>query len=273
MCGVVDGGIVAGPVGLRGRAERRRRHLRLVRRHLRAARVPRGGRGAATRVHELLTELAAAQAVGEHGLVALDWHSGNRSVLVDHELSGVVRRADPGDPARGHLPGAARGHRVRHPHDHRGVRARRRAGRASSIVAGGLLKNALLMQIYADVPGCRCRVIGSEQGPALGSAIHAAVAAGAYPDIRAAARGHGQACTAASTCRTRTRAAAYDELYAEYLTAARLLRPRRQRRDAPAARRRRRAAAPRSGRDDAAGRRSTTPSARCARGRATCTPS
>ena len=41
-------------------------------------------------MHELLTELAAAQAVGEHGLVALDWHSGNRSVLVDHELSGVV---------------------------------------------------------------------------------------------------------------------------------------------------------------------------------------
>ena len=41
-------------------------------------------------LHEHLTALAAAQAVGEHGLVALDWHSGNRSVLVDHELSGVV---------------------------------------------------------------------------------------------------------------------------------------------------------------------------------------
>ena len=41
-------------------------------------------------MHEHLTELAAAQAVGEHGLVALDWHSGNRSVLVDHELSGLV---------------------------------------------------------------------------------------------------------------------------------------------------------------------------------------
>ena len=44
-------------------------------------------------VHEHLTELAAAQPVGEHGLVALDWHSGNRSVLVDHELSGAGRRA------------------------------------------------------------------------------------------------------------------------------------------------------------------------------------
>ena len=41
-------------------------------------------------LHEHLTDLAAEQAVGEHGLVALDWHSGNRSVLVDHELSGLV---------------------------------------------------------------------------------------------------------------------------------------------------------------------------------------
>ena len=41
-------------------------------------------------MHELLTRLASDQEVGEHGLVALDWHSGNRSVLVDHELSGLV---------------------------------------------------------------------------------------------------------------------------------------------------------------------------------------
>ena len=128
MCGVVDGGIVAGPLGLRGRAERRRRHLRLVRRARRAAGVRRGGRRARARVHEHLTELAAAAGVGEHGLVALDWHSGNRSVLVDHELSGAGRRADPGHPRRGHLPGAARGHRVRHPHHRRDVRRRRRAG-------------------------------------------------------------------------------------------------------------------------------------------------
>jgi L-ribulokinase len=41
-------------------------------------------------LHNHLTELAGRQRVGEHGLVALDWHSGNRSVLVDHELSGVM---------------------------------------------------------------------------------------------------------------------------------------------------------------------------------------
>ena len=52
------------------------------------------------------------------------------------------------------------------------------------MVAGGLAKNALLMQIYADVTRLPLSVIDSEQGPALGSAIHAAVAAGAYPDVR-----------------------------------------------------------------------------------------
>ena len=102
MCGVVHGGIIARAVGLRGRPERRRRHLRLVRRALRAAGVPRRGRAsAASALHEHLTELArASSAVGEHGLVALDWHSGNRSVLVDHELSGADRRPDAGHPRR-----------------------------------------------------------------------------------------------------------------------------------------------------------------------------
>ena len=55
------------------------------------------------------------------------------------------------------------------------------------IVAGGLLKNPQLMQTYADVLRLPISTIASEQGPALGSAIHAAVAAGAYPDVRAAA--------------------------------------------------------------------------------------
>ena len=75
-------------MGLRGRAVRRRRHLQLVRHN---AVPPAYAAEAADRgvsVHELLTEKADNQAVGAHGLVALDWHSGNRSVLVDHELCG-----------------------------------------------------------------------------------------------------------------------------------------------------------------------------------------
>ena len=59
------------------------------------------------------------------------------------------------------------------------------------VVAGGLLKNAFLMQIYADVLRMPLSAIATAQGPALGSAIHAAVAAGAYPDVRAAGRAMG----------------------------------------------------------------------------------
>jgi L-ribulokinase len=60
------------------------------------------------------------------------------------------------------------------------------------VVSGGLAKNALLMQIYADVTDLPLSVIASEQGPALGSAIHAAVAAGAYSDVPAAAAAMGR---------------------------------------------------------------------------------
>ena len=78
-------------LGLRGRPERRRRHLRLVRRERRAARPTTSeARARGVGVHEHLSALGAAQPVGEHGLVALDWWSGNRSVLVDHELTGVL---------------------------------------------------------------------------------------------------------------------------------------------------------------------------------------
>ena len=219
MCGVVDGGIVAGPVGLRGRPERRRRHLRLVRRP--RACPPRyhdeAAAARARRCTSYLTELAGEQAVGAHGLVALDWHNGNRSVLVDHEPQRADRRADAGHARRGHLPRADRGDRLRHPHDRRDVRRRpacpvdrahrrRRAAQEPGAHAD-LRRRARGMPLH---------LIASEQGPALGSAIHAAVAAGAYPDVHAAVGGDGPASRATPTCPTPARADAYDALYAEY---------------------------------------------------------
>ena len=84
------------------------------------------------------------------------------------------------------------------------------------IVAGGLLKNRQLMQTYADVLRLPISTIGSEQGPALGSAIHAAVAAGAYPDIRAAAAAMGAVERAVYVPDERA-ADRYDRLFAEYL--------------------------------------------------------
>ena len=71
------------------------------------------------------------------------------------------------------------------------------------------------MQIYADVSRLPLSVIGSEQGPALGSAIHAAVAAGAYPDVRAAAAAMGSGAQRGVRA-GRGRRRRYDELYAEY---------------------------------------------------------
>ncbi len=83
------------------------------------------------------------------------------------------------------------------------------------IVAGGLAKNQLLMQIYADVLRLPLSLIGSEQGPALGSAIHAAVAAGVYPDVPAASASMGKLGQAAYTP-IAANADRYDELFAEY---------------------------------------------------------
>jgi len=85
------------------------------------------------------------------------------------------------------------------------------------IVAGGLLKNRLLMQIYSDVTGLQLSTIGSAQGPALGSAIHAAVAAGKYADVRAASGAMGAAPGTVYTPIPEN-VAAYDELFREYKT-------------------------------------------------------
>jgi L-ribulokinase len=85
------------------------------------------------------------------------------------------------------------------------------------VIAGGLTKNELLMQIYADVTRLPLSVIGSAQGPAVGSAMHAAVAAGAYPDIHAAAEAMGTVRRGVYVP-DEGRARAYDALFAEYTT-------------------------------------------------------
>ena len=216
MCGVVDGGIVAGLWGYEaGQSGVGDIFGWFVKSCVPPAYVDAAaGRGIG--VHEYLTELAAKQAVGEHGLVALDWHSGNRSVLVDHELSGLVvgqtLSTRPEDSYRALLEATAFGTRVI-------VEAFEQAGVPVTefIVAGGLMKNELLMQIYSDVLRLPLGVIESAQGPALGSAIHAAVAAGAYPDVHAAARAMGKSRRAVFTP-DEERARVYDALYAEYRT-------------------------------------------------------
>lgn len=215
MCGVVDGGIVDGLYGY----EAGQSGVGDIFAWYVANQVPQSAVDAAAAagksVHQHLTDLAYEQPVGAHGLVALDWHSGNRSVLVDHELSGVIvgqtLSTTPEEGYRALLEATAFGTR-------RIVQAFEESGVPVTefIAAGGLLKNAHLMQTYSDVLRLPISTITSEQGPALGSAIHAAVAAGAYPDIRSAAEAMGSVDRATYTP-DEAAADAYDALYAEYL--------------------------------------------------------
>ncbi|MFI0229279.1 ribulokinase [Streptomyces sp. NPDC017086] len=214
ICGVVDGGIVEGAYGYEAGQSAVGDIFAWV---LRQG-VPRDYYDEAAErgedLHTLLTRKAAGQPVGGHGLIALDWLNGNRSVLVDHHLSGVIvgltLATRPEDVYRAMLEATAFGTRVI-------VEALEGGGVPVSefIVAGGLAKNELLMQIYADVLRRPVSLAASKQGPALGSAIHAAVAAGAYPDVRTATAAMGR-LERAVYVPDASRADAYDALFAEY---------------------------------------------------------
>ncbi|MDQ1495755.1 MAG: L-ribulokinase [Actinomycetota bacterium] len=164
--------------------------------------------------HEYLSSLAAQQRAGAHGLIALDWQSGNRSVLVDHDLSGVILGVTlstrPEEIYRALVEATAFGTRkIIETFDAAGVPVE------EFVVAGGLLKNAFVMQVYADVTGKSLSLLDSENGPALGSAIHAAVAAGAYPDVTTASDSMGRVRRDAYRPDAANHAV-YDRMYAEY---------------------------------------------------------
>ena len=90
MCGVVDGGIVEGLWGYEAGQSGVGDIFAWFAEQSTPGEVRDEAASRGLSIHELLTEQAATQPVGAHGLIALDWHSGNRSVLVDHHLSGVV---------------------------------------------------------------------------------------------------------------------------------------------------------------------------------------
>jgi L-ribulokinase len=143
-------------------------------------------------VHQVLAEAAANLRPGESGLLALDWWNGNRSVLVDAELSGLLvgmtLATKPPEIYRALMEATAFGTRVI-------IDAFIKAGVAVNalVACGGLPdRNPLLMQIYADVTGYDISTGASRQTPALGSAMYAAVAAGTaaggYDSIHQAAQ-------------------------------------------------------------------------------------
>ena len=166
-------------------------------------------------VQALLTEKAAKLKPGQSGLVALDWWNGNRSVLADTDLTGVILgmtlQTAPEDIYRALIESTAYGARVIMDNYHEsGVPVE------SFYASGGVSqKNELAMQIYADVLKMPVHIADAAQGPALGSAIYAAVAAGVYGDAAEGARRMG-----AKVARTYQpipeNAAVYEKLYQEY---------------------------------------------------------
>ena len=169
-----------------------------------------------TDVHAVLGDEAASLLPGETGLLALDWWNGNRSVLVDADLRGLLVGITLATTApqiyRALLEATAFGTRVI-------IDSFEQAGiPVHEVVACGGLpeRNALLMQIYADVTGRRFTVAASKQTPALGSAIFAALAAGAYGSIVEASE-HMTQPSEEEYLPDPARHEAYEPIYREYV--------------------------------------------------------
>ncbi len=221
MCGYVEDGIVPGLFGYEAGQSCVGDHFAWFVENCVPAAYEREAEARSVDVHQLLEEKAAQLKPGESGLVALDWWNGNRSVLVDVDLTGMLLGATlatrPEEIYRALIEATAYGTRIiiETFEDH-GVPV-------NEIVATGGLpdRNKLLMQIYADVTGRPIHIAATHQGGALGSAMHGAVAAGkaagGYDTIFDAAR---------QMARLRDEAyhpvaenkQVYDRLYDEYVT-------------------------------------------------------
>jgi len=166
-------------------------------------------------LHAKFSRAAARPKPGASGLLALDWNNGNRTILVDPRLTGLLLGqtlyTTPAEIYRALIEATAFGARaiLERIREH-GVPVKR------IVCAGGIAeKNPLLMQIYADVTGCTMQISSSTQTCALGSAVAAAVVAGAHRDFPTAQR----AMTSVKPKAYRPIAAhrkTYDELYRLY---------------------------------------------------------
>jgi L-ribulokinase len=221
MCGVVEDGIMAGLQGFEAGQSCVGDHFAWFTRNCVPATYEQEAKDRGIDIHQLLEEKAAALKPGESGLVALDWWNGNRSVLVDVDLTGMLLGATlstrPEEIYRALIEATAYGTRIIiETFEENDVEV-------NEIVATGGLpdRNKLLMQIYADVTGRSIYIAESSQVGALGSAMHGAVAAGAQA-------GGYDSIVEASKKMARLRdeeyhpiaenQLVYDKLYAEYVT-------------------------------------------------------
>ena len=217
MCGVVMGGVIPGLYGYEAGQSAVGDIFAWFVDHGLPPAYHQAAERAGLGLHEYLEHEAAKQTVGQHGLIALDWWNGNRSTLVDVDLTGMMLGMNLATRApdiyRALIESTAYGTReIIDAFDAQGIEVR------ELVAAGGLPeKNALLCQIFADVTGRPFKLSGSAQAPALGSAMHAAVAAGIYPDIQAAAEKMGKLKDGVVTPIAANQAM-YDKLFREYKT-------------------------------------------------------
>jgi L-ribulokinase len=196
MCGVVEDGVIPGYMGYEAGQSCVGDHFEWFTENCVPLSYHDEAKDQNINIHQLLTDKAAKLQVGESGLLALDWWNGNRSTLVDADLTGVLLGATlltkPEEIYRALIEATAYGTRmIIETFRHNGVPV------AEVYAAGGIAeKNALMMQIYADVLNMDIKVSASSQTPALGSAMFGAVAAGkergGYDSITDAAKDMGR---------------------------------------------------------------------------------
>jgi len=219
MCGVVEDGIIEGFFGYEAGQSCVGDHFQWFVENCTPAEYKAEANARGIDLHALLAEKAARLKPGESGLMALDWWNGNRSVLVDVDLTGMILgmtlATRPEEIYRALIEATAYGTRmIIETFGENGVPV------DEFYAAGGIAeKNPFVMQIYADVIGMEIKISGSPQAPALGSAMFGAVAAGrtagGFDTIR-------EAAAVMAKVRDYTykpfseNAEAYDRLFADY---------------------------------------------------------
>jgi L-ribulokinase len=220
MCGYVEDGVIPGFFGYEAGQSCVGDHFSWFVEHAVPAAYEAEAQARGVDIHKFLQDKAARLQPGESGLLALDWWNGNRSVLVDSDLGGLLIGATlattPEEIYRALVEATAFGTRVIiETFEAHGLPIR------EVVACGGLAeKSPLIMQIYADVTGRRFKLSASDQTPALGSAMFGAVAAGAagggHPTIEDAARAMARLKDGGYEPIPEN-VAVYDQLYREYL--------------------------------------------------------
>jgi L-ribulokinase len=178
MCGVAEDGVLPGYLGYEAGQSCVGDHFEWFVDNCVPAAYTKEAEEKGVNIHVLLTEKAEKLAIGESGLVALDWWNGNRSVLVDVDLTGMILGCTlltkPEEIYRALVEATAYGTRmIIDTFRENGVPIK------ELYAAGGIAeKNKFMMQIYSDVTNMEIRIAGSPQAPALGSAMFGALAAG-----------------------------------------------------------------------------------------------